>query len=468
MNTIRSFAIGLTWVMSLLLIFSTKIEAQEATNQSANPISILRPFDVLAKTPFDIATLELIRELETPSMREPFKELKLLINQSFNSVPQVLLLIENRKALEASKQEAFAGFLPRVSVSSGKGKTEYNSYPDADSWNSSLTVSQLVYDFGATGATYDAAVARAKASVQQENFERTKTLSSMLRAVFDIERARKNLFFARGYVASREQFYSVTVEREKIGGGSQLDVIRAKTKVSEASDEIPNALRELALAENKFKELFGNSPSTRRFIYRLPAVEIPDQPDFDSLVRRLPNFINAELNVLAAQNDYVANKGRIYGSVNFEVSKSQSAMGTAIESQQLNSQLIYRADLFSGFAQTARANAASHRFNQTENERDRLYRELISSLANAEQSLRSAQAAKLNRIALVNGSRLTDGSTRELFLMGKAPISDVFRAQEEFFSGVQKLIKAQFDEELSIIEFLASRNELLALFELGA
>lgn len=467
MNSIRPFRPVPIVVSAAVLFFSVSALAQSQQSSSVNAITTLRPFDVLAKTPFDIATLELLRELETPGMREPFKELKGLINQSFNSVPQVLQSLENRKAAEASKQEAFAGFLPRVSVSSGKGKTAYNTYPDASSRNSSLTASQLVYDFGTTGATYGAADARAKASVQQENSERTKTLVSMLRAVFDLERARKTLFFVRGYVSSREQFYNVTVEREKIGGGSQLDMIRARTKVSEASDEIPNAMRELTSAENKFRELFGEMPPSRRLIYRLPSVDIPVQQDLDPLVRRLPLFINAEMSVLAAQNDYAANKGRIYGAINFEVSNTQSGVGTAIENKQINSQFIYRADIFSGFAQTARANAAAHRFNQAENERDRIYRELTSSLMNAEQALRTAESARLNRIALVDGSRKTDASTRELFLMGKAPLSDVFRAQEEFFAAVQKLIRAQFDYETALIEYLASRGELLELFDLG-
>jgi len=469
MSTIRQYIYFISSVTCLSLFPLTEVSIAQDTSYTSNrAISTLNPFDVLAKTPFDIATLELIRELETPSMREPFNQLKMLINKSFNSVPQVLQSLENRKAAEASKQEAFAGFLPKLSVASGKGRTEYNNYQEVSSRSSSLTASQLVYDFGSTSGTYDAADARAKASVQQENTERTKVLTSMLRAIFDLERARKNLFFARGYFASREQFYNVTVEREKIGGGSQLDVIRARTKVTEASDEIPNAMRELALADSKFKELFGESPPARKLIYRLPSVDVPVQIDYDLLIRRTPTFINANLSVLAAQNEYSANKGRLWGGINFEVSNNQSGVGTAVESKQINSQFIYRADLFSGFAQAARINAAAHRFSQAENERERIYRELMTSLINAEQALGTAQATKLNRIDLVSGSRRTDSSTRELFLMGKSPLSDVFRSQEEFFSAVQKLIKSQFEYEVSVVEFLASRGELLALFDLGA
>jgi adhesin transport system outer membrane protein len=329
-----------------------------------------------------------------------------------------------------------------------------------------LTASQLLYDFGATGGAVDAADARAKAAGHEESRDRSSTLVSMLRAVFDLERARRNLFFSRGYVSSRELFLGVTMEREKIGGGSKLDVVRARTKVSEASDEIPAALRDVAAAESRFRELFGGPPPIQKLSYRLPATEVRVDVDTSAVVRQLPAFMNAEAAVLAALGDYEASKGRMWGGLNFEVSNSQSDVGSAAESKQTTAQVVYRVDVFSGFAQSARATAAA-RYSQAQSERDRVYRELIANAEVSTQSYKAALASRVNRVSLVAGARETDGSTRELFLMGKAPLSDVFRAQEEFFSAVQKLIRAQFDYEVAMVEYLASRGELLPLFDLG-
>ncbi len=458
-------------VLPFFALLYGPVFAAEKADSPGDPasaaISALKPFDVLAKTPFDIATLELIAEIETPSMRQPFNDLKAMVNRSFNSVPQVLRSIENRRAAEAGREEAFAGYLPRVSATVGKGRTNYSRYPDSTSRDSSLTASQLLYDFGATGGAVDAADARAKAAGHEESRDRSLTLVNMLRAVFDLERARRNLFFSRGYVSSRELFLGVTMEREKIGGGSKLDVVRARTKVSEASDEIPGALKDVAAAESRFRELFGAPPPTQKLSFRLPATEVRVDVDTSAIVRQLPAFMNADAAVVAALGDYEASKGRMWGGLNFEVSNSQSDVGSAAESKQTTAQVVYRVDVFSGFAQSARATAAAARYSQAQSERDRVYRELIANAEVSTQSYKAALASRVNRVSLVAGARETDGSTRELFLMGKAPLSDVFRAQEEFFSAVQKLIRAQFDYEVAMVEYLASRGELLPLFDLG-
>jgi outer membrane protein TolC len=128
--------------------------------------------------------------------------------------------------------------------------------------------------------------------------------------------------------------------------------------------------------------------------------------------------------------------------------------------------VVYRADIFAGFAQSARAKTMASKASEAEFERDRVRRDLIKRLEVAQADVNSTQAAFRTRLDLLKGSQATDIATRELFLLNRGTLTDVFKAQEDVFSAAQKLIAADFDRKIAIYTFLHLSDRLIELFDL--
>ena len=76
-------------------------------------------FDVYSKNRLNEAVDSLVTLAENSNRAAPFTTLRTDINTVFNSVPAVLKTIDSINALQNQKTEAFAAFLPKVSVSAG-------------------------------------------------------------------------------------------------------------------------------------------------------------------------------------------------------------------------------------------------------------------------------------------------------------------------------------------------------------
>ena len=60
-------------------------------------------------------------------------------------------------------------------------------------------------------------------------------------------------------------------QKEDLGAGSKLDIIRARTKLSEALDELPVAEKKLiTLLKQRIKIYFGFTPKLKEISYQTP------------------------------------------------------------------------------------------------------------------------------------------------------------------------------------------------------
>ena len=100
-------------------------------------------------------------------------------------------------------------------------------------------------------------------------------------------------------------------------------------------------------------------------------------------------------------------------------------------------------------------------------EKDRLQRDLLRRLETTRASLRAAQDSLKARLILLKRSQATDLATRELFILGKATLTDTFKAQEDYFAAAQKLVNAEFDYNLAFYTVLSVNEQLLEQFNLA-
>jgi len=163
----------------------------------------------------------------------------------------------------------------------------------------------------------------------------------------------------------------------------------------------------------------------------------------------------------------------MYGTVQAEVSNSDSSSslssllsGTS-NTRQKTYQIVYRADLFSGFAGISRVEQSLVKVSQNQFAYEEVVRKSKKDLANSVASLKASQDSLRSRLAIAKGSMATEIGTRELFLLNRGSLTDVFKAQEDYFQAVQKLVNAQFDYQMSYYTLMHQSGLLLDLFKIS-
>lgn len=446
-------------ILTLLLVFPFFTQAQND-----------QTFDIYRKNQLNEAVNNLVSLAENSNRAAPFTTLRTDINTVFNSVPAVLKTIDSINALQNQKTEAFAAFLPKVSVSAGSGTkdqrlTTYSS--DGNSSSKSISASQLIYDFGTSTSAYSSAEAKLKATEYAAYNQRSDILLQMLSATLEYQKSKQSLVFTNGFIDTRKDFLEIMRQKEDLGAGSKLDIIRARTKLSEALDELPVAEKRLSASQATYKNLFGFAPKFKEISYQIPpnlVIELNKNPE--DIIANINAFKEAEYSALSLKEDYFASRGRLFGAVTVEASRTLSRDYPLNQNTVNTAMVVYRADIFAGFAQSARAKTMASKASEAEFERDRVRRDLIKRLEVAQADVNSTQAAFRTRLDLLKGSQATDIATRELFLLNRGTLTDVFKAQEDVFSAAQKLIAADFDRKIAIYTFLHLSDRLIELFDL--
>ena len=429
-------------------------------------------FEVYAQNSFNKAVTSLISLSENPAQAAPFRALQSQISASFNSVPAILKTIDSRRALEFQSEEAKAALLPKATLAVGGGNKDQsltNYQSDGNSNSVTASVSQLLYDFGTSTAGYQSSKDKLRAGGFGIDSQRSEILLQLITATLEVQRTRQNLVFTQGYVEARRDFLRLMLEKEKLGAGSNLDIIRARTKLAEALDELPTADKRLKSAEANYKGLFGLSPTFREVAFQLPQpVGAKTADKITEYLASLNAFREAESTVAALKNDYLSGRGRLFGAFTFEAARTESQDKPLRKTTVESAMVMYRVDIFSGFAQSARARALAAKASEAEFERDRIRRELTRKLEIAYAEVESTQAAFTARLEFLKGAQATDIATRDLFFLNRGTLTDVFKAQEDVFAAAQKLIAADYDRRVALYSLMHLNDQLLELFELNS
>lgn len=409
-----------------------------------------------------------------------FDELAQRLREAFRQSPVPDKLQRAVQVGEARLEEANAAFLPRLTTNLGVGRTNYGtSGSPAGQGDRSINASQLVYDFGLSPALLRSANHRLVASVMGARVEESKLALAMVLAALEWQRAAQSLQIAQAFVATRNQFAEFTAERVREGVSSPFDLQRARAKVLEAADEVPAALKRLQAAQTRYSELLGRSRSEpilpARFELPLDRVAgaagaqpgdlraqeaaiLPDSP------RQLSSYLETQANAAALEQDLLAERARRWGGFNLEAGYGLSDQGSSFERERTSAVVVYRSELLSGFIQRARIRQAAARMEESRFELERLERELAARSETARLEWEASERIQLARRELVLETRRTEELTRELFLFGRASLSDLFRAQEDFVTASQKLGAASFDRQQAWYQWVFQRDLILDLF----
>ena len=168
-------------------------------------------------------------------------------------LPQISMGLEQRNSLQEVNRNAF---------DSGNRLDAY------------VSVSQLLYDFGASGERVDSAELSARAQVWESRVSAEELVLDALTAHFDVVRYQAQFAIAQDNLEQHQQILEDVNARRQGGAGSSADVLRAESRLAEASAQQTSLQGQLAQAQNRYQELFFQVPTG----LTLPMFELPEVP----------------------------------------------------------------------------------------------------------------------------------------------------------------------------------------------
>ena len=163
------------------------------------------------------------------------------------------------KRAESAKKSAKSGWLPQVSASVSKGLTNENfiSGKVTDQWTAGVSASWNVFDGGITRAQVNQADAALVKAQEQAAEIREQIQLDVQSAYLQLHAAEKNIATTHESVSLAEENYKIAQVRYAAGVGTNLDVMDASRKLTEARSNYLTALYNYNTAKANLDKAMG-------------------------------------------------------------------------------------------------------------------------------------------------------------------------------------------------------------------
>ena len=403
-------------------------------------------------------------------------EFKKAVMQAVATHPSLKSSAMDKAYSSAVVDEAFAPLLPTVSGvgdfgarSYGLNATNSGQITRSNGFNAGLSLRQLIYDFGATQASYSAAQARQ----QQAEAEFTAARADLaLRAVsvyVDVLRSRSHRILAEQNRNAREGLLQQIRSRLSAGGSSEADVVRTEARYLDSLANLSAMASRQSTAEGVFNEVFG-SPAPE-------LLPIPADPKIlgagrsvEELLREFPAANAKEAARLAGERDAEAAKARGLPSVSAQVShtrRTEPAYNVGSNGSDTTALLVMKYDFYSGGADKARAQQGAFKSARAAFEYDLIARQFERSLAEIRSQVKNGEEVKQARIKAAKASASSMRSINEQFKFNRGSLLDVLKTQEEVYSAGKELVDAVADQIIAKYRLMHLVSQLDVFFGLN-
>lgn len=438
---------------------ATQILNSNAANSDQAPLSLTKLNDQSDKFKLNVVTDNMIDSLNSLTQMQgkgeiPVDAFHKKIAAAVNTHPEFRAIYEQTKVAGFASSEAFAAYLPQVSATSNLGSLLYRSgtastiQPKGDGVDAALNLRQLIYDFGATSANYDAIKFRELAVKERFATKRSELGFRSISAYFELLRARMLYKLANDNYASRLEILNMLKERYELGGGSKVDVIRAEARLTDAKSTHINAEISLQNAQASYIEMFSDLPEAMPMPQDV-AIDLANL-SLDDLSSRFGSVREAKIGLKGFQAEAQAAESRMLPTINFEMTGARRDLGTFYGSfYEANANLVLRYNLFVGGQELARKEQALHRAEQVNNDLDNLVLQVKRSIAQSNAQVNEAEnllRARRDGVLSASESLL---AVKEHFSYRRGTLLDLLRSQEELYIAGRDYISSMVDRSIS-------------------
>ena len=163
------------------------------------------------------------------------------------------------KSAEEAVKSAKSGYLPTVAVKAGRGYADPDGYfgTSTKSWSVGATASWSLWDGGAT----QNAIKKVNAQLEQAKEANLATVDAVLLAVqkayLNLRSAEQTIQSTQTAVAQGQESFRIATLRYRAGVGTNLDVLDAETKLTDARNNYVQALYNYNISIAALEQLTG-------------------------------------------------------------------------------------------------------------------------------------------------------------------------------------------------------------------
>ena len=403
-----------------------------------------------------------------PAFAEPLSE---LLPDLLNSHERIKAAKDDLGAAQAGVDRAFGDYYPSLTAKASVGHEDQLKPGSADTStgfnDASLSATQLIYDFGKTGAQVNRArlgQTRSELALgEAENglvFEAISAYMGLLKAVR-----------TRGYALQTEanikKYTGLEESRVERGRGLRSDVLQAKRNLADATATRIGADGALQNAINRFKTVFRHDVGDLKTFAR-PKVPYDLLPaDVDQAVA-LAMENNAGLKMAQISYDVsretaAADRATLYApklSAAADLKRKSNASGTIGTKIERLVKVELSFPLFSGGKDLAAYNGSLRASDAAQNRRDDQRYSVEETVRRAWQSLQTARATVGYRRNSANISAEFLSLANREREMGKRSLLDIMSSENAYFNALSAAESAEVDMTLAVYELLYAMGQL--------
>lgn len=371
------------------------------------------------------------------------------VDQALCRNPQTREIWANARAQAALVGVAQAGYLPGLDGRITRSRIG-GSAAEGNQQSASLTLSLLLFDFGARAANLESARQLLEAASASLDATVQTVFLATLQSYYAAQAARAALTAAQeSEKASRESLAAAEV-RYKVGTGTPADRLQAQTAWSQATlnriraeGEVRNSLGTLANGMG----LDANQPLLLADIAEV-APDTAFERNVDALIeearQRRPDLKSVEAQYKAARSNVDFTRASGMPTLTLGAGPSwQESGGLSSNSNSIG--LTLSMPLFSGFSTTYKVRSAEALADSKAALRDRVRLQVALDVWKAYQSLTTANQTIRTTIDLLNSAAQSERVALGRYKAGVGSILDLLNAQTALAAARQQRVQATLD-----------------------
>lgn len=368
--------------------------------------------------------------------------------------PQTREVWANARFQETQLGVSQAAYRPTINGSLGITRSlndRAGAVSPVDTKSAALTLSYLIYDFGARGATLEnSRQLLAAAAATQDNTVQTLFLAAV-QAFYQVQAAQAALDSAKEAERSNLESLKAATLRGTVGTASPADRLQAQTAYSQAGLNRIQAEGNLRSAQGSLANVIGRDANRPVRLIATATFELPSdfERDVDALIavarERRPDLLAAEAQVSAAQANVQAVRTTDMPTIVLGASATNSRSDVTAPGNAYDMSVKLNVPIYSGHAATNRVWAAEAQVETRRAQRDRLQRQVALDVWNAYQNLQTVTQSLRSTADLVNSAEQSERAASARYKAGAGNLLDVLAAQSALASARQQRVQAIYN-----------------------
>lgn len=384
--------------------------------------------------------------------------------------PEVVQRWHAYQAAEGERDAAFGGYLPRVDLSTSRGRDYRNDTLINDlhysARTTTLTLTQMLWDGFDTSSQVRQFDHAKRVRINELHDASESTALAAAQAYYDVLRYRALVGYAEeNYVRHRSVFVQVQ-EKVKAGVGRRVDLEQASGRLALAEANLLTETSNLHDVSARFLRIVGEQPAAEMELLEFEQQTLP--ADVTSALRqaeeRNPNLRAAIENVRAAEASSDARKSAYQPRVDLRLRQDHSAnLGGYIgPSTTKAAEVVLNWNLFNGMSDKATVRQYSELLNEARDIRDKTCRDIRQTTTIAYNDTRKLT----EQLVYLEQHRLSTEKARDAyrkqFDIGQRSLLDLLDTENELFQAKRAYANAEFDLKGAMVRTLAGTGALLA------